>query len=649
MLDDSEARSSLLNERTRKLTSKLALKNSDNSILVKAFSNLQNDRSQLRENIEFLRLKTQQTERLNAELEDKNIKLGNHLNQSTEDRKGTTELEALNDTLKDKNTDLISDYSDLQSQIKSIDQSNKQNVQQTQQLVAQNETFQSELTEANKEVLRLKEINSKYQQEDEDTVDEIQQLKSKIEKIEANNKTLASELEQFKEAKNEYQSLHTKIATLSSARDQLIKDLDKSTSTHFSDTNLLKTQKDQIKALDSDAIKLNNESKQSTQDLSKLKSKLQTLEADKKELYAELQTAQQETSSISELKKKLAEQQETIDSDRSSLEDEIKRHEDYLMKSETRWASEAKNLRDSLESSKRIHAEANKKTTVKTKKLSDKLLTLTSERNKLAEEKANEIKTLQNKLTALNTKMHSVQKPDKPTKHTKQINGNTVRYPIEAIEGIGVVYGKRFRNININFVDTLLNKGKNTVGRKSLTERTDINKDLILTWVNHADLFRIKGVEGNYAELLEASGVDTVKALRNRNATNLTVKMKTTNKEKRLAPQAPEEHEVKDWILQADYLDPVFTSDNSTPSSSQMVKKATRISDDLTKIKGIGKVNERRLHSLGIKTFSQIATFTKQDEKNYGAKLSSFHERITKEGWVKQANELHKVKYGKNI
>ena len=46
-----------------------------------------------------------------------------------------------------------------------------------------------------------------------------------------------------------------------------------------------------------------------------------------------------------------------------------------------------------------------------------------------------------------------------------------------------------------------------------MAEATEIDEKLILKWVNHADLFRIKGVAGQFAELLEASGVDTVKEL----------------------------------------------------------------------------------------------------------------------------------------
>ena len=55
-----------------------------------------------------------------------------------------------------------------------------------------------------------------------------------------------------------------------------------------------------------------------------------------------------------------------------------------------------------------------------------------------------------------------------------------------------------------------------------------------MRFVNHADLCRIKGIGGEYSELLEAAGVDSVPELANRNVDNLTAKMAEVNVEKEL-------------------------------------------------------------------------------------------------------------------
>jgi hypothetical protein len=102
----------------------------------------------------------------------------------------------------------------------------------------------------------------------------------------------------------------------------------------------------------------------------------------------------------------------------------------------------------------------------------------------------------------------------------------------------------------------LLEAGADKKGRKALAEKTEIDEKLILKWVNHADLFRINGVAGQYAELLEASGVDTVKELRNRVPANLAAKMAEVNAEKNLTNKVPSETQVEKWVEEAKSLDP---------------------------------------------------------------------------------------------
>ena len=93
-------------------------------------------------------------------------------------------------------------------------------------------------------------------------------------------------------------------------------------------------------------------------------------------------------------------------------------------------------------------------------------------------------------------------------------------------------------------------------GRVSLAEATGIPESLILTWVNHADLFRIKGVAGQFAELLEAAGVDSVKAFAQRNAANLHEKLVETNERFNLSGRVPSADTLKDMISQAKLLEP---------------------------------------------------------------------------------------------
>ena len=132
-------------------------------------------------------------------------------------------------------------------------------------------------------------------------------------------------------------------------------------------------------------------------------------------------------------------------------------------------------------------------------------------------------------------------------------------YKIIDIQGIGPVYAEKLIAVGIETVDQLLEKGCCPKGRKELEEKTGIRADLILTWVNHADLFRVKGVGPQFAELLEAAGVDTVKELRNRNAANLAAKMLEVNEAKHLTRRTPVEKEIQKFIDLAKALEPAVT------------------------------------------------------------------------------------------
>ena len=129
-------------------------------------------------------------------------------------------------------------------------------------------------------------------------------------------------------------------------------------------------------------------------------------------------------------------------------------------------------------------------------------------------------------------------------------------YKIAEIEGIGPVYAEKLEAQGVKTTDDLLDKCDTKSGRQKMAEATGIPEKLILKWTNHADLFRIKGIAGQFAELLEASGVDTVKELRHRVAANLAAKLLEVNNEKNLCNRVPAEKEVQAMIDQAKELEP---------------------------------------------------------------------------------------------
>ena len=124
-------------------------------------------------------------------------------------------------------------------------------------------------------------------------------------------------------------------------------------------------------------------------------------------------------------------------------------------------------------------------------------------------------------------------------------------YKIIDIEGIGEAYAEKFEAAGIKTAEDLLEACAAAKGRKEMAEKTGISEKLILKWTNHADLFRIKGVGPQFAELLEAAGVDTVKEFGHRVAANLQKKMEEVNAEKNLVNRVPSETELQKMVDQA--------------------------------------------------------------------------------------------------
>lgn len=131
-------------------------------------------------------------------------------------------------------------------------------------------------------------------------------------------------------------------------------------------------------------------------------------------------------------------------------------------------------------------------------------------------------------------------------------------YKVIDIEGVGEVYAEKLIAAGIKTDAELLEKCAKSVGRKALEAETGISGKLILKWANHCDLYRINGVGPQFAELLEAAGVDTVKELKHRVAENLQKKLEEVNAQKNLTNRVPAVVEIQKMIDQAKELPAVM-------------------------------------------------------------------------------------------
>lgn len=127
-------------------------------------------------------------------------------------------------------------------------------------------------------------------------------------------------------------------------------------------------------------------------------------------------------------------------------------------------------------------------------------------------------------------------------------------YPITDIEGIEPEIAGRLKSIGIRTTTKLLAAARTPRGRRLLAQRTGLDEKKILCWANMADKMRIKGIGEEYAELLQAAGVDTVKELQYRNPANLAKAMAEANHRRKLVRLLPSEKAVLRWIEHAKKL-----------------------------------------------------------------------------------------------
>jgi predicted flap endonuclease-1-like 5' DNA nuclease len=131
---------------------------------------------------------------------------------------------------------------------------------------------------------------------------------------------------------------------------------------------------------------------------------------------------------------------------------------------------------------------------------------------------------------------------------------------IEDVEGIGPAFAEKLAAAGVSTTDALLDRAGTSTGRDHLSEETGISERLILEWVNHADLMRIDGVGSEYADLLEAAGVDSCAELAQRNAANLATTFQELDAARpNTVRQVPSEATIAGWIEQAKDLDKVVS------------------------------------------------------------------------------------------
>ena len=122
------------------------------------------------------------------------------------------------------------------------------------------------------------------------------------------------------------------------------------------------------------------------------------------------------------------------------------------------------------------------------------------------------------------------------------------------VEGIGPANAAKLEQAAVATPEDLLTKGGTRAGRERLAQATGLSASHLLKWVNRVDLSRVKGIDTQYSDLLEAAGVDTPKELARRNPDHLHAQLAKVNASKKLVRELPTAAQVGKWVEEAKAL-----------------------------------------------------------------------------------------------
>ncbi|MBV9346608.1 MAG: DUF4332 domain-containing protein [Pseudolabrys sp.] len=127
-------------------------------------------------------------------------------------------------------------------------------------------------------------------------------------------------------------------------------------------------------------------------------------------------------------------------------------------------------------------------------------------------------------------------------------------YPLTDIEGVDNDTALLLKSAGVRSTEKLLEAARTSRGRKALAAKTGLDEKKLLAFANAADCMRVRGISKEYADLLRAAGVDTVKELKYRNPANLAQAMAEANRKRKCVRLLPSEKLIVRWIEHAKKL-----------------------------------------------------------------------------------------------
>ena len=137
---------------------------------------------------------------------------------------------------------------------------------------------------------------------------------------------------------------------------------------------------------------------------------------------------------------------------------------------------------------------------------------------------------------------------------TQYNEANDTVLPISAIQSLSDEDNQRLSSMNIKTTEDLSSKTATDMGIRLLSKSLGKEQWVVRTWANNANLIRIKGVDGIMAELLELSGINSVKKLANSSPETLSKNISAVHEHISKRSQLPNLDELQVLIKNAKKL-----------------------------------------------------------------------------------------------
>ncbi len=119
------------------------------------------------------------------------------------------------------------------------------------------------------------------------------------------------------------------------------------------------------------------------------------------------------------------------------------------------------------------------------------------------------------------------------------------------IQGITKSFASKLSRCGIRSTYSLLKKATRLNDRNSIARKIGVPVKKFTQWVAATDFTRIRGIGGQFSNLLQCCGIENLKQLARTKPEALCKKMKSLNQKRHYVKQLPSQKQVSFWVRRA--------------------------------------------------------------------------------------------------